>query len=391
MPSHTRRRFLFNTATLTGLSLGYLVGKSRLVDAQVPASTPLRKIAERTGRFYGTAISAQALRENPAYGKLIAAQCNIAVAENEFKWPWIEASFNEADKIYSFCKQNKIQLRGTTLVWYQEPPRNKQFPPTVSVFETHFAKMLARYNGDTAAPQNLVLDYDRNFYVVSWDIFNEILDPGQGREFGLRGPVTKEYVRDIFKMARTLRPKGKLCWNEDYGEDAYKHPFVLKLIDYLQNQGVTVDQFGIQAHLIWGRKTYDYNAIRTLLRELKKRGVEPLITELDVSIPKSQLRSAGNIDQTTARQYQDLLTVCLEEGIDTVLTWGITDRYTWLRNPQFSSYFNENADRATIRPLPFDENLQPKAAMRAIAKIFSTVPPTIRQRPIRQQPNRKTP
>jgi endo-1,4-beta-xylanase len=47
-------------------------------------------------------------------------------------------------------------------------------------------------------------------------------------------------------------------------------------------------------------------------------------------------------------------------GLETIITWGITDRYSWI-----PEHFKRN-DRLPNRPLPLDSDYRPKPMMRVI-------------------------
>ncbi|MBK7931318.1 MAG: endo-1,4-beta-xylanase [Bryobacterales bacterium] len=67
--------------------------------------------------------------------------------------------------------------------------------------------------------------------------------------------------------------------------------------------------------------------------------------------------------------YEAYLSAALDvKAVVAVLTWGLTDRYTWLarRHPRPSG--------APIRPLPLDREYQRKPAWRAIAKAMAGRP-----------------
>ena len=52
-------------------------------------------------------------------------------------------------------------------------------------------------------------------------------------------------------------------------------------------------------------------------------------------------------DLLVAQAYHDFLEVALDEpAVDTVVTWGLSDRYTWL------TWFAPREDASPIRPLP---------------------------------------
>ncbi len=67
--------------------------------------------------------------------------------------------------------------------------------------------------------------------------------------------------------------------------------------------------------------------------------------------------------------YEDYLSVALDEpAVIGVLTWGLSDRYTWL------SSYKPRSDKAPVRPLPLDAQLNRKLAWNAIARAFDNAP-----------------
>jgi endo-1,4-beta-xylanase len=66
-----------------------------------------------------------------------------------------------------------------------------------------------------------------------------------------------------------------------------------------------------------------------------------------------------------AEQYQRYLAFLLQfKSVKTVLTWGLSDRYTWL------AYNSKRSDGLPVRPLPYDAGLKPTASWEAIARAF---------------------
>ena len=61
-----------------------------------------------------------------------------------------------------------------------------------------------------------------------------------------------------------------------------------------------------------------------------------------------------------SRVYDFLDAVRAGSPIDSILTWGITDRYTWV-----PLYF-KRADGLENRPLPLDRDYRPKPMLRVI-------------------------
>jgi len=74
-------------------------------------------------------------------------------------------------------------------------------------------------------------------------------------------------------------------------------------------------------------------------------------------------------DRIVAAAYEYYLNVVLDEpAVIGVLTWGLSDRYTWL------SEFEPRPDGLPVRPLPFDVNFNRKLAWHAIARTFENAP-----------------
>jgi endo-1,4-beta-xylanase len=92
--------------------------------------------------------------------------------------------------------------------------------------------------------------------------------------------------------------------------------------------------------------------------------VQIIISELDV-IDSDLPTDPGTRDQTVANVYYDYLsTVLREKAVVAVLTWGISDRYSWIGG------YKPRSDNAQARPLPLDATYQPKATWNAIARAF---------------------
>jgi endo-1,4-beta-xylanase len=108
--------------------------------------------------------------------------------------------------------------------------------------------------------------------------------------------------------------------------------------------------------------------LRTFLKEIADLGLKIMITEMDVTDQKLPL-NAGVRDRIIARVYEDYLSAVLEEpAVIAVLTWGLSDRYTWL------SDYKPREDKAAVRSLPLDAELKRKLAWNAIARAFEKAP-----------------
>ena len=129
--------------------------------------------------------------------------------------------------------------------------------------------------------------------LYSWDVINEVLEPGSQRTDGLRDSPWLQncgtgYLDVAFRTAAAADPKALLIWNENYlelsnGYGNAKRAALLKLLDGMIARGVPVHGIGIEAHLraeqaaVLGDKSYE-----AFLAELARRGMKIFITELDV-------------------------------------------------------------------------------------------------------------
>lgn len=103
------------------------------------------------------------------------------------------------------------------------------------------------------------------------------------------------------------------------------------------------------------------------MKDVASLGLKIMITELDVS-EKHDLDVATR-DQEIASVYEDFLSVMLEEpAVTTVITWGLSDRYTWLSKRPQMAHIEE------LRPLPLDAQMERKLAWNAIAQAFDKAP-----------------
>ena len=97
-------------------------------------------------------------------------------------------------------------------------------------------------------------------------------------------------------------------------------------------------------------------------------GLKVLVTEMDVN-DRYVGPAIGARDAAVAKMYASYLkTVLADEAVIAVLTWGITDKYTWLDRE------DARADGVPERPLPFDAEMQPVAAFAAEVSALRDAP-----------------
>lgn len=145
------------------------------------------------------------------------------------------------------------------------------------------------------------------------------------------------------------------------------------MIEYLKNNGAKIDGAGIESH-IWFSTAYGFDAtgFSSVLKRLNDLQVKPIISELDIIIDFPLPSTIQELDQMVADGYKRYLDLCFAADVDTVLTWGMTDKYSWILNPNYMpAKFQANPSaQKFLRPLLYNKYLQAKLARNAIAQAF---------------------
>ena len=219
--------------------------------------------------------------------------------------------------------------------------------------------------------------------VAAWSVVNEATSPEGIR--GLRTDVPwyetigPSYVARAFHIAHEADPEALLMLNEfgfetvnRYGDRPVgRQRATLQVLDRLLHAGVPVHALGIQAHLLARdfAQRFHEDAYRSFLGEVADRGLRILITELDVLDSGLPARPSVR-DAAVADVYRRYLHAALAEpAVGAVLTFGLSDRYTWLEEDY------PRRDGAHRRPLPFDQALRPKPAYVSIAESLRRADP----------------
>lgn len=319
---------------------------------------PIRSAALEGGRRFGAAVATPRLADDLSFRNLVLRECDIIVPEWEMKWYSVEKQpglydYGACDDLAAFAAVNGKDLRGTTLIWHLGLPDwvKSRLKETGGwdLALTYMTSVMNRFSG-----------------IKSWDVVNEAVEPFDGREDGLRqspwldafGP---DYVAEGFKRAAEIAPRAQLVYN-DYGmeHDApwnhNRRKAILQLIDRVRKAGGRIDALGLQAHLRLG-DSWDPNGFGSFLRQVEAVGIRPIVTELDVRADR-MLGDDKAVDGKVADMYTSFLeTVFGNSRCDTVITWGLSDNYS----------FHRRRNRQD-RPLPFDENYQPKKAAEALVR-----------------------
>ena len=340
----------------------------------------LRECAAARNICFGSEVTAGDLDADPLYAALVARECEIITPGIEAKWPYTEPAeghftFAPMDKLVSFARQHDLRLHMHNLIWSVGLPAWT----IAAIEEGREAEIMARHIS------TLVRRYQD--HVDSWDVLNEPADPRwpSGPE-GLcttpwRNGLGPSYVVRALRNAAGANPRVRLMINDDdleyEGPDRdRKRDIYVRLIGALRQQRVPLQGFGLEAHLKPWRKIADA-PYRRFLGELAGFGLSIYVTELDVcdrEMPAGIAARDGLVADVT-KHYLDI--VLDEPATGTVITWGLSDRTTWmLHDPS-----GRRKDGLPPRPLPYDAQLRPKPMRQAIVTAFAHArdrPPTLR-------------
>ena len=327
--------------------------------------------AAARGLLYGCAVDVHALKADPAYASLIREQCSILVAENAMKWGPLRPSadtfrFDEVDTLVAFAEAKNIKMRGHNLAWHRGNPKWFDAELTAAnarkLLVTHIQTVMGRYAGR----------------MHSWDVVNEAIDVKDGRPDGMRNTVWlrlagDDYLDLAFRTAREADPKALLTYNEygiesDDPEAEKKRAATLAMLRRMLDHKVPLDALGVQSHIaVAGAHgpTYGPGLVR-FLSSVRALGLQVFITEMEVN-DRTLAADIPQRDTAVAAAYKQYLDLVLAEpAVRAVLTWGITNRHTWLNGE------DSRADGQPERPLPFDSNYHPTQAFSAIRDAFDT-------------------
>ncbi len=325
----------------------------------VSGGRSLRAHGAAHGLLVGCAVDPDHLDGEPDYARTVADQASIVVPENAMKWAALRPNptqydFRKADDVVVFALAHEQKVRGHNLCWHEAIPA--WFAGTVNkdnaaqYLTQHIQAVAGRYAGK----------------LHSWDVVNEAIELKDGRPDGLRNSpwlelIGPSYVELAFRTAREADRTALLTYN-DYGieldtpEQVDKRGQVMMLVRRLQARGVPIDAVGIQSHLSAGDRPGP--GLIHFIRELRAMNLQVFITELDVNDRKLP-EPVAERDAGVAKTYRDfLMPVLAEPNVTVALTWGITDRYTWLNGRLHAT----REDGKPERPLPFDYDYHPTPA-----------------------------
>src|SRR5918993_1835662 len=370
----TRRSALLSA----GVTAAGLIGGPGIATAYqvTPQATPISRVplwqtAWQRGIVFGTSAATWQL-EDPDYAQLVEHEAAILFTEDDLLWwrlrptPESELDFQFADQFMAFAERNQQLVLGAHLVWDEGFGEDWTEDDLWGLDEEAARRLLF----DTV--EQVVGRYRGR--VAGWIVVNEAIDAheedGLRRDYPWYETIGPSYIEESFHIAHDADPDATLLLNEfgfetddEFDSAADKRAKALLVLDQLLEADVPVHALGVQAHLeaddFAGK--FDAEAYQQFLSEVADRGLKILITELDVLDDGLPANSAER-DAAIADAYRLYVDAALAEpAVAAVITFGLSDRYTWLQEDY------PRVDEEPRRPLPFDDELQPKLAYDALA------------------------
>jgi endo-1,4-beta-xylanase len=354
----------------------------------------LRQLADARGIRLGSEISSSALEDegiksaferefnhSQPGGECLATSTHSGAAPMQLNLNG-QGRLEPLDSMIELAEKNKQTTQCFHLLWHMD-----------GLWATWLPKLSVEQRKEfmTKRIQAMMTRYKGR--MESWNVVNEAFNEDgtvrgatfswQGRQesnwlSGLYTNSATGVIEQAFKIARAADPSAKLFYNDYNIEWGYNNGFntqaatgnpkwdaVLTMVRDFKNRGVSIDGIGFQTHV--GTRTWNNQGeVDYLLNSLKLHmwqiyevdpNMEVRISELDVDM--SQPASLSESERSALQEYfyEGLTKVCLSAPNCTGLSvWGMSDKYSWLTNPKFSS------SGTAAKPLLYDENLKAKPA-----------------------------
>ncbi|KAF4316674.1 hypothetical protein G195_009915 [Phytophthora kernoviae 00238/432] len=331
--------------------LAFAVGVSSLAVARgditkstYTGTSGLHDLAKTSGKYMGTAADSDI---SDSYCLKTLENVNdfgMITPGNAMKWDSTEPtqgtfSYTTADKIVAIANASNAQVRCHTLLWHQQIPTWVQAlekEELLSALENHITKVMT-YFGDTC---------------YAWDVANEVMgDDANYRSSFWYTKTGTDYISTAFKTANSVKKslglKAKLYYN-DYNTDTVnaKSTAVLKMVQGLLDEGITVDGVGFQSHSKYTDTTTAADLVKNLER-FTDIGLEVAYTELDVSSSSTSPSAAEQKQQKTV--YTNVISACQQvKDCVGVTIWGYSDAYTWLTDQAPLPWYQPNGKNSAL-------------------------------------------
>jgi endo-1,4-beta-xylanase len=314
---------------------------------------------------------------------LVKKHFNTVTPENILKWEVVHPepnvyNFEPADKLVAFAEKSNIQIVGHNLVWHNQTPKwvfeDESGNPLgrdalLERMKEHIFSVMGRYKGR----------------IHGWDVVNEaILPDGQYRiKSKWHEIIGQDYLVKAYEYARQADPDAELYYNDYNMWKKPQYEGVIRLIKYLQSNGVKIDGLGIQGH--WALDVPPLVEVEKAFEALSELGIKLMITELDICVlpfadhydnlidlsslePAEQKRLSpypdalpDEVQKQLADRYVEVFSLFLKYGVARVTFWAVHDGQSW------RSYMPIRG--RTDYPMLFDRSCEPKPAFYSVVNI----------------------
>ena len=273
-----------------------------------------------------------------SYDMTVKNNFNILVAENEMKFDAMEKtqgvfSYTNSDRLVAYAQKYHMQVRGHNLCWHSQLPAwisagltngiaNGTFTRASlqAILKNHITTIVTRYKGK----------------VQQWDVVNEPFNDGTGtlKNSIWQQVIGNDYIDSAFVWAHRADPDAKLYLNE-YGTEIYggtKSNAMYNYVSAMKNREIPINGVGFQCHFTVSK--IDFTKLDQNIKRYAALGLEAIITELDIRIAKTDYAAdPAKWLASQASDYLNLIRICLNNpNSKTFVTWGFTDKYSWIPN-----------------------------------------------------------
>jgi endo-1,4-beta-xylanase len=374
----TEYKTAYTKDDLVNIYLDNVVVTEVKVDIE-PQTLPALKDFYKDYFSFGVAVGGYDLTSKEK-ASLITSQFNSMTMGNEMKPENVldyNACISDLDKTneepalhfdrleigLKFAKENKLAMRGHTLVWHSQTPSwffKEDYSKALDAPLVSKEIMLKRLESYIKQ----VLTYTQDNYpgiIYAWDVVNEAILPSDGEENGYRvkdslwyQTIGPDYVEKAFEYARKYAdPNVALFYNDYNTYETDKRIAIYNLATKLKEKGI-IDGIGMQSHI-----KIDYPSLvdyESTIKKFAELNLQIQLTELDMDMETNTEDDFTKQAMRFKRMFTMLRKLVDEDkaNITNVTFWGITDEGSWL-NDATPSY-----------PLLFDKYLQPKKAFWAV-------------------------
>jgi endo-1,4-beta-xylanase len=288
------------------------------------AGATVHATLKRHAFSFGSCVTVEQLLGTTAdaktYREIVEKHFNLAVFENDMKWPAMYESIPErTDRALAWLAERDIKVRGHNLLWPSWqwlPPELRQYKNDPDELRRRASEHVTRAVGHFRGK------------LFQWDVINE---PYSNHD--LMDLLGKEVMVDWFKLAREADPDCKLYLN-DFGildgpstNEHRKHFY--ETIGWLKEKGAPIDGVGIQSH--FGSDLPPPTQLLAVLDQLSQFGLPIESTEVSLNIEDRPLQA------DYLRDY--MIAFFSHPNVNGIMLWGFWEGRHW--RPQ-AALFNKD-------------------------------------------------